>query len=624
MDASFGEIQRPEIVTRLLELKDGIKDRDEAAFREFLEEVEQAQLLKLRIQNVAQITLTYQVANLEWTKPAENSSLRIAFDFYAKLQTPGQQLATSNVTYELVRFANETLSFHELAVWMRDFMVVPSLLTKSELRFLWKMTSLQWVRMGKEQIKYLTFDMFRDFFARMAIMAYNKPGMKRLILGTTGVMPSPADLVETLCHFMHLDDFGWVKERLNTTGRDSVRQHNFRSAGEKNEVAKSELRNDVKGTRFAQLMTQVAHKVHDEDPAGDPNKEEEEDEAVEVEGYGNKLGHDDLDQATKIAEALNRKINGLGSSSKDDEADAKKQKKDGIFKKKDTNHFASHGLKISEGQEEALLNYDTDLSKLLDKYSLKPARLGALDTEQISGGAFIDLGRQCVGRTIVVNVNIVNTSSHEMQVDVMASGFKSDDCKVTMLARSFAPGLKRDASVQFTILDPPDGSNIMGFIDVHCVPVRGTQGEVPVMQRCPVFYRPYRTGPALVDIPICNINNLPTLISKYCKRKELLDVNFEKTRECYRGPAWRDGPVLRLPPTLLNSPILSGPMKMSIAAHTSGSPSKTQRQSKARSVKTSGFPPVSSPIKSAVVTLPGSSRGTHRHISVETGLEMFE
>ena len=54
--------------------------------------------------------------------------------------------------------------------------------------------------MGHDQIKFLTFDMFQDFFARMAILAYNKPGMRRLILNTNGTMPSPADLVETLCH----------------------------------------------------------------------------------------------------------------------------------------------------------------------------------------------------------------------------------------------------------------------------------------------------------------------------------------------------------------------------------------------------------------------------------------
>ena len=247
--------QRPEIIDHILGIKDQINNRDVNQYKTFLKAVEEAQQQASTNGSVCNITLGYHSISNEHIKPAENSALRIAFDFYAKLQTPGQQLATSNVTYELMRFANETLSFHELAVWMRDFLVVPSLLTKGELRFLWKMTSLQWVRMGKDQIKYLTFEMFQDFFARMAILAYNKPGMRRLILNTNGTMPSASDLVETLCHYMHLDDFAWVKERLNTTGRESVRNHNFRSVGERNESSKTELRDDVKGSRFAQLMT---------------------------------------------------------------------------------------------------------------------------------------------------------------------------------------------------------------------------------------------------------------------------------------------------------------------------------------------------------------------------------
>ena len=103
--------QRPEIIDHILGIKDQINNRDVNQYKTFLKAVEEAQQQASTNGSVCNITLGYHSISNEHIKPAENSALRIAFDFYAKLQTPGQQLATSNVTYELMRFANETFIF---------------------------------------------------------------------------------------------------------------------------------------------------------------------------------------------------------------------------------------------------------------------------------------------------------------------------------------------------------------------------------------------------------------------------------------------------------------------------------------------------------------------------------
>jgi hypothetical protein len=458
--------------------------------------------------------------------------------------------------------------------------------------------------------------------------------MKRLIMNTNGTMPSPADLIETLCHFMHLDDFGWVKDRLNTTGRDSVRNHNFRSKGEKNDGARTELRDDVRGTRFAQMMTGAGG---NEDEEGEGEGDEcnvgqegsvggsvgggggdgdggggDEGSVASKTSKGSKHGKkkEEDDQASKIAEALQRKINGLDAPKKDEE---KKSVPGGRLRQKVQAH-AMGNMKISAAQEQALLDYDMGLAKLLEKYSLKQTRLGGIDANCISGGAFLDLGRQKVGRIIVISIAIVNTSKHEVQIDVIARGFRSDDTRVTMLARSFAPGLKRDVQVQFTVLDPPGVAGILAHVDVHVVPVRGGPGEQPVIQSCPVFYRPYRNEPAMVEIPVCNINNMANLMQRYCPEKapKSLATTFEKRGDWYQGHNWRDGPAVVLPdavgvahPPKTFAGSLS-PTKLLVAMS-----AQTKRM-------TSKLPPVgSAPVQATQVVLPGCSRGLLRTYEVQ-------
>ena len=141
MASSSEPMKRPPALAKLLELRQEIVEEDTHKYVQFLEEVEQAQASAFGAQHVAAVNLSSRLGSDSLGPPPDNSSLRTAFEFYAKLQSPNQQMATRNVTYELMCFANETLSFHELVVWMRDFKVVPTLLTRGELRFLWKTTS---------------------------------------------------------------------------------------------------------------------------------------------------------------------------------------------------------------------------------------------------------------------------------------------------------------------------------------------------------------------------------------------------------------------------------------------------------------------------------------------------
>ena len=87
----------------------------------------------------------------------------------------------------------------------------------------------------------------------MAILAFNKPGMKRILHeSSSGRAFTPAELIGFLARYMHLEDISWVRNRVRTVGRETVGFINFKVTGEaKNHMNYQHLRDDLKGIRLA-------------------------------------------------------------------------------------------------------------------------------------------------------------------------------------------------------------------------------------------------------------------------------------------------------------------------------------------------------------------------------------
>ena len=64
----------------------------------------------------------------------------------------------SKQTFAGIDFANESLNFQQLTAFLRDFNAIPALISKDDILFLWKVQSLQGVRMGKKALTYLSFE----------------------------------------------------------------------------------------------------------------------------------------------------------------------------------------------------------------------------------------------------------------------------------------------------------------------------------------------------------------------------------------------------------------------------------------------------------------------------------
>ena len=138
-------------------------------------------------------------------------------------------------------------------------------------------------------------------------------------------------------------------------------------------------------------------------------------------------------------------------------------------------------------------------------------------------GAFLDLGELIPGSICNVNLVIRNNSSQEIQLDVVARGFPSQDIHIVTLPNSFAPGLTRNVNVSFTV--HKQIFDVLAFIgtffflpmcvtslfltihntDIVVVPVRT---ESSVTLSCPLYYRVCESTSSrrLTSFPVCSVS----------------------------------------------------------------------------------------------------------------------
>ena len=163
--------------------------------------------------------------------PKEASgAIPLIFEFYSKLQSPGYQMGRG-LTYDEIANCNERLSFFELICFCRDFKVVPDLVAKSTVSYVWKIATSEAGRSGLRRggggdaaatrDAGLGLDEFLALLVRLSLVAY-----------ATAAIGKPELAVRRMVSFLKLDDIRRVRHVIKTQGRETQRHVNFRSAGE--------------------------------------------------------------------------------------------------------------------------------------------------------------------------------------------------------------------------------------------------------------------------------------------------------------------------------------------------------------------------------------------------------
>jgi hypothetical protein len=391
---SIEKSKRPEVLDQILRISDSISTEEIEIYKSFLLSVEKAQVDAFTAQSKCSITMHHKIISYDSNnnrKEEDNCSLYAIFYFYSKLQVGGL------ITFEDMDISNITISFHELCAILRDFKVMPTLISKEDVQFIWKVMNLQSIKLGGSSLKDLDFDLLKQILARIAIIAYNRSGMRRLILNSNGKMPSQLELVEMLCKHMKLDDYSFVRDQINTIGRARVKSENYSNLAERNEGFKKELRLDLNAKRLAQAMKKL-------------NFETNTSTRIEYEEKANNI-------ANNIANAMKKKITGLDNQSNYTK-ETNSSSLQGAF-------FTFAGASISDTQEKELLNFDETTLRVFDHYSLNPNTRtvsSSIDGFKLCDGAFLDLGELQQAKRCVIHLNVRNNGTQEMQIDVMARG----------------------------------------------------------------------------------------------------------------------------------------------------------------------------------------------------------
>jgi hypothetical protein len=543
----------PAILRKVLALTNHFEQSEGKIYSEFLQEADR--VANAKESGTLDIKLSSRLTDVGSQSDGINSSLALVFNFYAKLQSPQAQMQKGGLTYDEIKISNETLSFYETLLLLRDFEVLPKLITKEELLFLWKVGNIQNIHLGKDALRMLDFRQFIDMLAKIAIFAYNKPGLRQVVIRLNGEMITPLQQVQALAAYMHLEDHERTRNAVRTIGVETATLLHNRSAGEKNHRTIKFLKADLRGARVADLLSREGRKS-----APKKKTDDHEDDFDE---------HDPM--AYKIGTALQRNIYGMdegsiqsmdfnfggfgvggGDVSRVDSIMRSIHESESMYLNSPTGqihskhkgevkhsagdddadeHLPIKGLyvprvHISEGQERALVQYHPSLGKELMKYAventysgLKSAKGSSIPEENTvfepSGAAFVDVGTIVQGKECSVRVVVINRGSHEANIQISTRGFVADELSVIKMPSAIAPGLRQVVVVKFR---PPIDfvGGCFSTISISSVTNPSNmlfQEETTV--HCPVYFSVSRGGGG--ELPEsasrCTLRSLPSLLA---------------------------------------------------------------------------------------------------------------
>ena len=105
-------------------------------------------------------------------------------------------------SFEKIGDETQSWSHTELETFLRDFGVLPKLLSREEMGEVWNDASTARVKRHEKAMSQLNLEDAKEIIARIALFVYLRPGMKKLILAANAVFPTPEDMVNCLLHYI--------------------------------------------------------------------------------------------------------------------------------------------------------------------------------------------------------------------------------------------------------------------------------------------------------------------------------------------------------------------------------------------------------------------------------------
>lgn len=452
------------------------------------------------------------------------------------------------MTFSEADLQNETMNIFELITFLRDFKVIPKLLTKKDIDDIWFVMSKEWIQSGKGTLHHLDFESFKDMIVRIAVYSYSKPGLKKMTIKLNGHPLLNTEMVVTFCKFLNLDDERMLKRYLEEVGRKTQGDLNYRSSTEDDLKRRGDYRQDRRLEQMQRRAILAAKKRGElvempsiEDLSPLPAEPELMPETLEASLLP-------LHMQVKLYPEYRSVMPELFSQFKHSKStssfDLSKQYSEKSFggDTAESPHMSGNGGDGVDGgpsmemsgiisavtiadlgnTQKLLKDYDKTLVRYLSNYIQSTPETSTLRCIN-SEGCFLDLGTIPTGTQCDIKLHVLNKTTEELYIDVTTRNFESEDVKVTTFPKIMVAGLARYAGVTFTA--GALNSGVIGIIDIYTC---SNRTKTPFRVEVPVFFR---VAPFAVNekpVSVCTVRTLPALLSKHLALGHTQVVNFQK------------------------------------------------------------------------------------------------
>lgn len=304
----------------------------------------------------------------------------------------------------------------------------------------------------------LTFDGFVEMLVRLALVAYNKRGLKRIISSIKGrnSMPTNRDIVQYFCHFLHLDDEAYVDNIILTVGRATQGDINYRSASETSTRIRDQLQEDVSKKRMMndenQLMGESKYSdsssVHLRSPISPVSKHIASSSSSVATGHSRILKSDPYKDSRLPSELLEKLEGSSKYGGNYDEMTESGYRYDGDQSLYTTGSSLAETNDIYEASCERIFaeSYDSSLLNLLKCYRISSGQC-YINTSTTCKGPYIDMGVLRAGNKYVIEIKLTNKKASKVSIDVTSAGL--DSSKIVTHPAPIISGFSRKVYVMF-------------------------------------------------------------------------------------------------------------------------------------------------------------------------------
>jgi hypothetical protein len=487
-------------------------------------------------------------------KAPENSSLYEVFNHYAAMGVnPKSKLDEENATL----FPRMTMK--AIIAFCTDFELCPRLLSASDVALIVQVMSIRNIGAGKPPLTKLDLENFKEFLVRLALFAYHSPSLKRIILAMNdGYMPANIQLVEYICHYLHLGDNQYVRNKLNSLRKKIIAIANtfgsdFSVPIEKHRLIRKHRDNHYEGVEIRQLPFLKERERQNTELRGIKSKAPPKPLPKSVEAMfkqqSNALGMVDKNNSKSTHSRNTTGTSGHGhpadaqdegeehdqeQSQAGNDPDHEQGQGQGLGQVAEETHSTASSVgstlkweqHVSEEQRQLVAgDLEKSLMRCVGKFALRRV-IKELPTDWFaSGGAFLDMGRLEVGAEYVIQVQVTNQSADPIILDATCAGFEALNTRVRIKPSSLAPGLTRSIDVLFNV-DAGEKA-VLAMINIYTASPKTGESlcfEIPVH---------YRVGPPVPerDDFLCCVNNLDFLSRKFIGERPIKTIDFHREND---------------------------------------------------------------------------------------------